>query len=81
MSLAGREGRIATAPWPPEQAFDPEATHAMGIAFEGARWVLGLAGRSGDVTERLARTIIEFATRGERNPWRLRARVFRTLRR
>ena len=58
-------------------AFDPETTHAMSVAFDGARWVLGLAGKSSDVADRLARMIVAAAMAGERNPWRLRAAVLR----
>ncbi len=60
-----------------DSAFDPDTTHAMGVAFDGARWVLGLATRSSDVAERLAQMIIDVAMTGERNPWRLRATVLR----
>lgn len=59
-----------------EKAFDPETTHAMGVAFDGARWVLGLASTSSNAAESVARTIVDVAVAGERDPWRLRARVF-----
>jgi hypothetical protein len=65
---------------PADSAFDPETTHAMGVAFDGARWVLGLATKSSDVAERLAQMIINVAMTGERNPWRLRATVLRHFR-
>lgn len=62
-----------------ERAFDPEMTQAMRIAFAAAQWVLGgdLSSRSAN---RLARSIVEVATTGENDPWRLRATVFRRLR-
>ena len=57
--------------------FDPDMTHAMSVAFDGARWVLGLATKSSDVADRLAQMIVAAAMTGERNPWRLRATVLR----
>ncbi len=60
-----------------EQAFDPEATHAMAVALVGARWILGAGSRSGESAIRLAQGIVEIATRGERDPWRLRAEAVR----
>ena len=60
-----------------ERAFDPEATHAMSVAFDGARWVLG--GLANPTSARVAELIIELASAGERDPWRLRAGVLRSL--
>ena len=74
-------GVSAVATWdasaPVESAFDPETTHAMTVAFDGARWVLGLATRSSEAADRLAQMIVAVAMTGERNPWRLRAAVLR----
>jgi hypothetical protein len=64
-----------------EQAFDPEATRAMGIAFDGACWALGLANKSSAPALSVAHRVVQFATIGERDPWRLRAEVLRSLER
>ncbi len=74
-------GVSAVAAWdaraPAENAFDPETTHAMSVAFDGARWVLGLANKSSEAADRLAQMIVAVAMTGERNPWRLRATALR----
>ncbi len=58
-------------PYLKAQAFDPETTKAMGIAFEKACLSLGLSLRADPATEHVARVIIELAQRGERDPERL----------
>jgi hypothetical protein len=56
-----------------EGAFDPEAVRAMMEAFESALAELGLVNRPEDPNvETLARTILELAKKGERDPIRLR---------
>jgi hypothetical protein len=62
-----------------EQAFDPEATRAMGIAFDGACWALGLANKSSAPALSVAHRVVQFAATGERDPWRLRTEVLRSL--
>ena len=62
-----------------EKVFDPEATHAMGLALVGACWALGPAGKSSDVKVRLALMIIDLAARGERDPGRLRTGALRSV--
>ena len=54
-----------------QRVFDPETTHAMGIAFERACLLLQLADRDDPVTKIVARRIIEFAAAGERDPGKL----------
>jgi hypothetical protein len=71
---AGVTGDIRTSA---ASAFDPETTHAMSVAFDGARWVLGLAIRSSDAADRLAQMIVAAAMTGERDPWRPRAAALR----
>lgn len=50
-----------------EEAFDPEAIEAMSSAFVKACASLGLVDRSDQMTELVARMIIETAQRGIRN--------------
>ncbi len=61
------------------QSFDPEATRAMGLAFENACRSLGLAGRADAATEVVARKIIELAQRGERDADVLHSRALEEL--
>jgi hypothetical protein len=56
-------------------AFDPEATHAMGIAFDGACWTLGLEDRSAAVATKVALAVLEQAAGGQRDPHSLRRQV------
>lgn len=58
-----------------ENTFDPESTHAMGVAFDAARWVLGVPSRSAHGAEQVARATVDLAIAGERDPWELRRRV------
>jgi hypothetical protein len=53
--------------------FDDEATRLMGEAFDGACKGLRDTGQSALVREIIARRIIKAATKGERDPARLRA--------
>lgn len=59
-----------------DQAFDPEATNAMGAALDEVCAALCI---NGDVRARevIATKIIDLARRGERDPARLRERVLR----
>jgi len=53
-------------------AFEPEDLKAMTVAFEQALSDLKLADRTDPLAEQVARKVIEFAQRGERDPMRLR---------
>jgi hypothetical protein len=79
MSIPAGGRAFVCARYRHEQAFDPEAMHAMGIAFDGARWALGGAADTEESARRLAELIVELATAGERNPWRLRAGALRNF--
>ena len=61
-------------------AFDPEATRAMGVAFEKACTALQLADRTDPVVELVAKRIIVLAKAGERNPDRLCEGVLKEFR-
>jgi hypothetical protein len=61
------------------QAFDPDEIEILTTAFEQALRTLGLADRSDSATEIVARRIIEFAQRGERDPSRLQERAVQSL--
>jgi hypothetical protein len=58
--------------FPSAPAFDDEATHAMGIAYDEARKVLGLGEKLDSVTRLVADRIVDAAAAGERDPARLR---------
>jgi hypothetical protein len=58
-------------PYLQSKVFDPEATKAMGIAFEKACRYLGLSLRFDPATESVAKVIIELAEGGEHDPERL----------
>lgn len=53
------------------EAFDPAAIRVMGVAFRDACRGLGLVDQADGATELVARKVIEFAERGERDPARL----------
>jgi len=61
------------------QAFGPDEIETLTTAFEQALGALGLADRSDAVTEIVARRIIEFAQRGERDPGRLSERALQSI--
>jgi hypothetical protein len=63
----------------PDISFDPEATQAMGFAFDEARRVLGLTDKVDAVTRLLADRIVDLASAGERDPIRLRDRALKYL--
>ena len=73
------EGGIMPAALAAERVFDPEATRAMGLAMVGACWALGPLGKSSAVKVLLARMILDLASRGERDPGRLRIGVLRSV--
>jgi len=55
--------------------FDPQATHAMGEAFDLACSNIGTGGQPEIVKEIMAARIIQAATNGERDPHRLAAKA------
>jgi hypothetical protein len=57
--------------FPSTAAFDPDTTHAMGVAFDEARKILGLSEKL-DATRLIADRIVDAAAAGERDPGRLR---------
>ena len=60
--------------------FDRGMTRVMGVAFERTRAALGIAERRDDVNEIVAKTIVELAKQGERNPDLLCERALHSLR-
>ena len=61
-------------------AFEPEHVEAMSTAFEDICRELGLAQRDNPLRELVARQVIEFARRGERDPTKLRSQVMAAIR-
>jgi hypothetical protein len=62
-----------------DTTFEPEAVEAMGRAYESLLKDLGLADRTDPLTEIVAREILKIASRGERNPAEIRAKVLSAL--
>lgn len=62
------------------KAFEPETITAMTRAYTDACQVLGLSDRDQRETNAVAKKVIEFAQRGERDPVRLREHVLQALR-
>jgi hypothetical protein len=60
--------------------FDRETTRVMGVAFEMTRVALGIAERPDPVNEIVAKTIMELAKQGVRNPDLLCERTLQSLR-
>jgi hypothetical protein len=60
--------------------FDRETTRVMSVAFEMTRVALGIAERPDDVNEIVAKTILQLAKQGERNPDLLCERTSQSLR-
>jgi len=60
--------------------FDRETMRVMGVAFEMTRIALGLADRSDQANELVAKRIIELAKQGECNPDVLCERALKSLR-
>ena len=61
------------------QAFQPEVTRAMGIAFDSACRSLRLSDKTDLATEVVARKIIELAQKGMTDPEQLCRGVLKTL--
>ncbi len=72
-ACAGTTGirQVPITPYLQSKVFEPEATKAMGIAFEKACRTLGLSLTPDVATHRVARVIIELAEVGECDPERL----------
>jgi len=62
------------------QPFEPEALSAMTRTYAEVCHMLGVSDRDQSRTNAVARTVIEFAQRGARDPKRLRDCVLRALR-
>jgi hypothetical protein len=60
-------------------AFEPEHVEAMAIAFEDLCRELELAQPENPLREVVARQVIEFARRGERDPAKLRVLVMEAI--
>jgi hypothetical protein len=60
-------------------AFEPEVTHAMGVAFDDVCRALFVSHAARAVREAIAEKIIEHARSGERDPDRLRDAVLRHI--
>ena len=58
---------MSITPFLKNQAFPPEVTRAMGVAFENACARLGLSGDD-EASEAVAKKIIALAQQGERDP-------------
>jgi hypothetical protein len=63
------------------EAFEPEAISTMTSAYRDVCRTLGLSDRDHRETNVVAKTVIEFAQRGARDPIRLREFVLQALRR
>jgi len=62
-----------------DKAFEPEAIAAMSSAYADVCRTLGLGDQDHSEADAVARKIIEFAQRGERDPRRLRKSVLQAL--
>jgi hypothetical protein len=62
------------------KAFEPEVIAAMTRAFTEVCGTLGLSDRNAPEADAVAKKVIEFAQRGERDPIRLREYVLQSLR-
>jgi hypothetical protein len=60
-------------------AFDPEVTHAMGVAFDDVCRALFVPDNAKAVRQAIAEKVIEHVRRGERDPDRLRDAVLRQI--
>jgi len=63
-----------------DRAFEPEAITSMTRAYGEVCHALGLSERNNREADAVARKVIEFAQRGERDPARLRESVLQALR-
>jgi hypothetical protein len=62
-----------------ETTFEPEVVTLMGEVFEDALRSLGLVDRTVPLAELIAKTVIELAQYGERDPVRLKARTLQAI--
>jgi hypothetical protein len=62
------------------EAFDPELTSMLGTVFEEILSDLKLTDRNDPLTTLVAHKVITEAQTGERDPLRIRDRVFRSMR-
>jgi hypothetical protein len=62
------------------EAFEPEAISTMTRAYADICRTLGVSERDRRATNKVAKTVIEFAQRGARDPNRLRDCVLQALR-
>jgi hypothetical protein len=70
---------MAIYPLLKNSAFGPEEIKVLTTAYEDTLRTLRLADRADPATEIIAKKIIEFAQRGERDPLRLRERAIESL--
>jgi hypothetical protein len=78
--VAGVNGRGAGVPKRFSESFDPDAVRVMMAAFDKACEALGLVDRNDPIiTETVAKTIVEQARTGERDPDKLCALTLRAL--
>ena len=66
--------------YPSSGVFDPDGVKALTDAYGRVCAVLGLGGRTGPLTDAIAKIIIERAKRGELDPVRLCEAVLEELR-
>jgi hypothetical protein len=74
-----REPRMAIYRLLKNHAFGPDEIKVLTTAYEEALRTLRLQNRADPATEMIAKKIIEFAQRGERDPIRLREQAIRSL--
>jgi hypothetical protein len=70
---------MAIYPLLKDSAFGPEEIKVLTTAYEDTLRTLRLADRADPAAEIIAKKIIEFAQRGERDPLRLRERAIESL--
>jgi len=63
------------------KAFEPEAIATMTAAYADVCKMLGVSDRDRPQADAVAKKVIEFAQRGERDPARLREHVLQAMRR
>jgi hypothetical protein len=72
---AAREAGMSIAPFLSKQAFDPDVTEAMGVAFDSVCRTLAIDTKGIAEPRIVARKIIELAQMGVRDPHQLRDRA------
>jgi hypothetical protein len=70
---------VSIAPFLSRQAFDPEAIQILSKAYESICSQLGLSDRADQLTEIVAKHVIEAGQRGIRNPIAIRLAVLEQL--